>query len=131
MSAQFRAIESRNVIRLKLKRVSRGAFQTSAIPWGGAELLSVRHHLLYRASVDIDQLKVLQTQFAEGMRDRVIKEMRQLLNHEFGYLRVYRDKGVFVVQHHSAEALIAGLLRCQCHAREMLLPVKNVFDDLT
>jgi len=133
MYTQLRAADSQNVVRLKLKCVRRGTLQAIAIaiPRGGAKLLSVRRHLLYRASVDMDHQKMLQAQFAEGTHDRVVNEVRQLLNREFGRLRIYRDKGIFVVQHHSADALIAGLLRCRCRAREIRLPVKNVFDELT
>ncbi|MEE9322708.1 MAG: hypothetical protein V3U76_19860 [Granulosicoccus sp.] len=129
MPTQSRAKGSQKVIRLKLKSVSRGALQAAVIPRSGAELFSVRQHLRYRAAIDVEHL--LQTQFAKDVHDRVFKEVRQLLDREFGCLRVYRNRRVFIVQHHSVEALIAGLLRCQLLAKRIKSPANNDFDELT
>ena len=51
-----------------------------------------------------------------------MRQLRQLLNAEFGQLRVFRYRQVFSVGHHSLEDLIGGLLRVQFHARAIRLP---------
>jgi len=95
-----------------------------------ASAISLRPYLPFRASVEIDELPWLQAQFGVRLRDKFVRETRALLNGEFGQLRVYRYRRVFVVRHRDVEDLIAGLLRVQFHAYQVVLPDENVFGDV-
>lgn len=90
-----------------------------------AQLLSIRQHLSYKASVEIDKLELIQSEFGDAGSARVVKQIRVLLNKEFGRLRVHRYRGLFVIRHRSVEGLISSLLRVQFHAHQIDLPVVN------
>lgn len=94
-----------------------------------ATLLSMRQHLGLQASIEIDDLAGIQTHYSISVRDDVVSEVRKLLNLEFGSLRVYRHRRMFMIRHHCAEGLIAGLLRIQYHARQITLPSVNFFGE--
>lgn len=84
-----------------------------------ASLLSVRQHLRYKACLSLngscfDQFK----NPANAQRETAIA-VRSLLHKEFGSLRIHRHRQLLVVSHHCVEALIAGLLRVQFHARQL------------
>jgi hypothetical protein len=96
----------------------------------GAKLFSLRQNLDYQGSIEIDDWLWLQSQFSEPVRARVEGKVRRLLNREFGRLRVSSSRGLFVVRHRSVEALVAGLLRVQFHARLIPLPRLNVFEEV-
>lgn len=99
-------------------------------PYAPVSAISLRPYLPYRASVEIDELPWLQAQFGVRERDRFVRDTRSILNAEFGQLRVYRYRRVFVVRHRNVEELIAGLLRAQFHAYQIVLPDENVFGDV-
>lgn len=87
-----------------------------------AELLSLRGSLDHEASVEIDGLEALAERYDEAVLARLAQQVRGLLDREFGTLRVHRARRRFVARHRSAEALVAGLLRVQYHARAIALP---------
>ena len=87
-----------------------------------AELLSLRRSLGHEASVEIDGLDALVERHGAPVLARAARRVRILLDREFGSLRVHRTRRRFVVRHRSAEALVAGLLRVQYHARAVRLP---------
>jgi len=91
-------------------------------PRRNAELLSMRRHLTYQASVEIDKLDSIKSLHGAACEKRVVKQVRALLNKEFGELRVHRYRGLFVAKHKSVEALISCLLRIQFHAHQIELP---------
>ena len=82
-----------------------------------AELLSMRRSLGHEASVEIEGLEALGERLGETAAARASRRVRALLDREFGALRVHRVRRRFVVRHRSGEALVAGLLRVQFHAR--------------
>jgi len=84
-----------------------------------ADLLSIRQNLDYRASVEIDEFNQDFSELDASVRNRLMRDVRALLDVEFGRLRINCDKGVFQVRHRKLESLIAGLLRCQFHARQI------------
>ena len=87
-----------------------------------AQLLSIRQSLAYRATVEIDDLAALTERFGRARIDRLARDVRAILNHEFGRLRIHRYRGVFMIRHRSVEGVIAGLLRVQFHAQNLKLP---------
>ena len=91
-----------------------------------AELLSVRRALGHEASVGVDGLEALAERHGEAVVGGVARRVRALLDCEFGRLRVHRARRRFVVRHRSAEALVAGLLRVQFHARALRLPERDL-----
>lgn len=90
-----------------------------------AELLSLRRSLSYAASVEIDKLETLSQELDARSIDALKRHVRNLLDREFGRLRVHRDNRHFVARHRSVDALIAGLLRVQFHALQYRLPACN------
>ena len=87
-----------------------------------AELLSLRRSLDHEASVEIDGLDALAERHDDAALAEAARRVRTLLDREFGFLRVHRARRRFVVRHRSSEALIAGLLRVQFHARAVRWP---------
>lgn len=85
----------------------------------GADLLSIRQHLTYKASVGIKDLEFLRQAYSVQVGDKLMSSVRVLLDKEFGGLRVHRRHQVFIVNHHCQESLIAGLLRVQFHSRQI------------
>jgi len=91
-----------------------------------AELLSIRRHLSYQASVEIDNFEWVRNEFGDAFCVSLVKQVRAILNKEFGKLRVHRYKRLFVIRHRSVEGLISSLLRIQFHAHQLELPAVNV-----
>ncbi len=122
-----RALQTESVVQLADYRrtdkqhVDHGPRCTKPIP--------LKNHLEYQASIEIDDLPWLHAQFSNTVRNNLVKGVRQTLDKEFGCLRVYRYRRLFVVRHRSIEALIAGLLRAQFHTHQLSLPQINVFGD--
>ncbi len=84
-----------------------------------ATLLSIRQNLAYQATMGIDDPDNLSATLSSVELSRISSAVRQLLDAEFGHLRVHRYRQVFAVGHHCLESLIAGLLRVQFHARKI------------
>lgn len=87
-----------------------------------ATLLSVRQSLRYQASIGLDDLGSLYQRHERQALLDLMGQLRQLLNREFGSLRVHRYRQAFAVGHRDLENLIAGLLRVQFHARQLPIP---------
>lgn len=102
------------------KRVTRAADQRKS-----ATLLSIRQNLVYRASVGIDDIDAFKSHLPDTTVDALMSRVRQLLNTEFGRLRVHRYRQVYTVGHHCLEGLIGGLLRVQFHARLIEMPRRD------
>lgn len=83
-----------------------------------ASLLSIRQNLIYQATVGIDDIDRIAADQPKSVALAVNGLLRQLLNKEFGSLRVHKHRRVFTVGHHSLETLVAGLLRVQYHAKQ-------------
>ena len=125
MSTQRRVRET--ALILDFARYRRADDRPALKPFtASAELLSIRHRLDYRASVEIDELANGEHDWSAAVRSRMIRETRYLLDREFGRLRVNRDADVFQVRHRSIDSLIAGLLRCQFNARQLGCPAEAV-----
>ena len=90
-----------------------------------AELMSIRRYLSYQASVEIDNLEWMRKEFGEAFCLSLVKQVRGILDKEFGKLRVHRYKRLFVIRHRSVEGLISSLLRMQFHAHQLDLPAVN------
>ncbi|MGQ7845657.1 hypothetical protein ACUNV4_14340 [Granulosicoccus sp. 3-233] len=88
---------------------------------GSALLLSIRQSLRYQASVGLDDMPGLQSEYPKPQLDAYLGQVRRLLDAQFGRLRVYRYRQAFIVGHHNLEGLIAGLLRVQYYARQLQL----------
>lgn len=91
-----------------------------------AELLSVRRHLSYQASVEIDRLEVINSDYGVQAGAALVKQVRELLNKEFGSLRVHKSRNLFVIRHRSVEGIISSLLRVQFFAHQLELPIDSV-----
>ena len=89
----------------------------------GADLLSIRQHLGFNATVSISDLCFIEESYSLQVADSLMGSIRNLLDQEFGHLRVHRQRQLFVVRHHCRESLVAGLLRVQFHSREIPLPL--------
>ncbi len=96
---------------------------------GTADLFSMRRHLAYQASVEIDEIVLVKAGLSASAKRRIATRVRALLDKEFGKLRVHRYRSVYVVRHQSVEALISSLLRVQFHANQILISVES--DELT
>ena len=94
-----------------------------------AELLSMRQHLQFHASIEIDDLLWLQAQFDDRLHDHLLGALHSLLDKEFGHLRVSQYRRLFIVRHRSVEGLIAGLLRAQFRGHKIELPICNAFGE--
>ncbi len=105
----------------------RGVSKSNTVvsPTHEAELMSIRRHLRYQASVEIDNLEWVREEFGEAFCLSLVKQVRTLLNMEFGKLRVHRYRRLFVIRHRSVEGLISSLLRMQFHAHQLTLPAVN------
>ncbi len=88
-------------------------------PRGSAVLLSIRQNLRHQASIGFDDIDSLQAEYPKAHLDDYHRQVRGLLDAQFGRLRVYRYRQAFSVGHHDLEALIAGLLRVQFDARQL------------
>lgn len=95
-----------------------------------ATLLSIRQNLTYQAAISVDDITAIRDNYSYTVVNEVLASLRELLGVEFGHLRVYRHKEVYVVSHHCLEKLMAGLLRVQFYGRQMELPAVNVLGEL-
>lgn len=97
----------------------------------GATLLSIRQNLMVQATVGIDDIERTSLDLPKGEVVNLNSQLRQLLNKEFGSLRVHKHRLAFTVGHHCHESLVAGLLRVQYHAKQMETSdiVCEIFDD--
>ncbi len=105
----------------KNKSVVRASYQT--------QMLSMRRHLSYQASVEIDNLDWIKNEYGEAFHVGLVKQVRAILNKEFGKLRVHRYRRLYVIRHRSVEGLISSLLRVQFHAHQIDLPLINKAGD--
>jgi len=87
--------------------------------------MSIRRHLSYQASVEIDDLESIHNEFGEAFCLSLVKQVRAILDSEFGKLRVHRYRRLFIIRHRSVEGLISSLLRIQFHAHQLELPAVN------
>lgn len=87
-----------------------------------ASLLSIRQSLVCQATVGIDNMELIKHRTSSADFDQLNAALRRLLDREFGHLRIHRHRQVFTVGHHCMEKLIAGLLRVQFFARQLVLP---------
>jgi len=90
-----------------------------------AEMLSMRRNLNYQASVEIDKFDRVSAEYGEAFAALLVKQIRQLLDKEFGKLRVHRYRRLYVIRHRSVEGLISSLLRVQFYAHQLELPLVN------
>jgi len=97
----------------------------------GATLLSIRQNLMFQATVGIDDIDRTALDLPKAEVLNLNRQLRQLLNKEFGSLRVHKHRSSFTVGHHSHETLVAGLLRVQYYAKQMetTAVVSDVFDE--
>jgi hypothetical protein len=97
----------------------------------GATLLSIRQNLMHQATVGIDDIERTLLDLPKGEVANLNGQLRQLLNKEFGSLRVHKHRYRFTVGHQCYDTLIAGLLRVQYHAKQMETTqlVSEIFDD--
>lgn len=97
----------------------------------GATLLSIRQNLMYQATVGIDDIERTLLDLPKGEVLNLNAQLRQLLNREFGSLRVHKHRYAFTVGHHCFDTLAAGLLRVQYYAKHMQTSevVNEIFDD--
>ncbi len=130
------SVVSGNVVELPMHRSSSTARsiglntrtnRKSAAPVS-ATLLSVRQHLRCKASIGIDNLEFIEQSYSKQVAAKLLGELRELLDQEFGGLRVHRRRHSFIVNHHCVESLIAGLLRVQFHSQTNPLPATREED---
>ena len=124
-----RALQSKSVVQLAKYRRADRQQQISHDGRRSNKPIPLKNYLEYQASIEIDDLPWLHAQFSNNVRNDLVKGVRKSLDQEFGNLRVYRYRRLFVVRHKSIEALIAGLLRAQFHTHQLCLPQTNVFGD--
>lgn len=108
----------------KKSKVSRHALVQNAnlMVSSSAELLSIRQHLCFKSTIAVTDLVSIERRYSSQFADRLMGNIRDLLDREFGHLRVHRQRRLFVVSHHCVESLIAGLLRVQFHGQQIPLP---------
>lgn len=70
----------------------------------------------------IPDLDFVTQSYSVQVADKLTARVRELLDQEFGPLRVHKRHQAFVVSHHSMEALVAGMLRVQYHCCQIPLP---------
>jgi len=119
-SSSFRSSSARVVRLAGFRSVDKS--KTVVSPTQNAELMSMRRHLSYQASVEIDNLEWVRKEFGNDVCISLVKQVRTILDKEFGRLRVHRYKRLFVIRHRSVEGLISSLLRMQFHAHQLELP---------
>ena len=96
----------------------------------GATLLSMRQNLTYQASIAIQDIERTMLDLPKAELANVNRQIKQLLDKEFGSLRVRKHRYGFAVGCTDEEVLIAALLRVQYHANQMETTpiVSEVFD---
>lgn len=90
-----------------------------------AALLSIRQNLTYQAAIGVSGIETIQNNHSYTVVNEVMSSLRALLSVEFGHLRVYRHKQIFIASHRCLEVLVAGLLRVQFHGKQLELPALN------
>lgn len=97
----------------------------------GATLLSIRQNLMYQATVGIDDIERTSLDLPKGEVVNLNRQLRQMLNKEFGSLRVHKYRYGFTVGHQCYDTLAAGLLRVQYHAKQIETTplVSEIFED--
>jgi len=105
--------------------------QNQCINGSTASLVSMRQHLCYKASIGIKDLVFIEQSYSAQVGEKLMGTVRELLDTEFGYLRVYRSHQVLVVRHHCMESLVAGLLRVQFHSCQIPMPVTREGDKMS
>lgn len=97
----------------------------------GAILLSIRQNLMFQATVGIDDIERTSLDLPKSEVLTLNSQLRQLLNKEFGSLRVHKHRYAFTVGHQCYDTLVAGLLRVQFHAKQIETTpvVSDIFDD--
>lgn len=81
------------------------------------------------ASIEIDDLVWIRGHFSSRVRDQIVASIRKLLCQEFGRNMIQRNELIFVVRHRRVETLVAGLLRVQFYANQVLLPEFNIIGE--
>ena len=96
-----------------------------------ATLLSIRQHLRYKACVAITEKPLVEPESRKVNRStlRVMRDVRTLLDKEFGSLRVHRHRQLLIVSHHCVEGLIGGLLRVQFLSNQIDMPSRSALVD--
>lgn len=94
-------------------------------PRQSATLLSVKQHLSFKASVSLADKAFVEQIYSRQVTDKLLQSIKQLLDREFGGLRVYHYRQLFVVNHYCMESLVAGLLRVQFHCGEIPLTAQR------
>ncbi len=120
----------RDASAVRTGRQFAGHSTDNAICTRQADMLSMRRHLRYQASVEIDKLDWILNEYGKAYNDVLVGQIRALLNKEFGKLRVHRYRRLFVIRHRSVEGLISSLLRVQFHAHQIDLPLVNQCGEL-
>lgn len=79
----------------------------------------------------IDDLEIIEQSYSAQVAAKLLVKLREMLDQEFGNLRVHRRRQGFVVNHHCVESLIAGLLRVQFHSQQIALPATREGEGLS
>lgn len=111
-----------NIVRL-IDHSARKRIVTVTDTSRGAQLLSIRKSLRYRATIGLTDLDAFKSNYSSKQLASTMLQIRQLLDIEFGSLRVHRYRQCFTVGQPCLESLIGGLLRVQYLARQIELPV--------
>lgn len=135
MSSQSQSVSVSNIVSLNdhrafvnpKKRVDTTAVHTSAEMH--FKLIDFLKKLEFEASVEVDDLPWIRSQFSPRVRDQVVSSVKKVLCQEFGKKRVSRRGLLFEIQHRDVEPLIASLLRVQFYANQILLPEYNVLGE--
>ncbi len=81
------------------------------------------------ASVEIDELTAISTEYPRNTVQDVLTDVAQLMRTEFGSLAVRRHRRHFEVFHDDFEVLVAGILRVQFFSNRVKLPTYTVFGE--
>lgn len=119
--AGFRSVEKSSALVLSVRSTGRDGSSKAH----QAEMLSMRRSLNYQASVEIDKFEGITAEYGEAYSAVLVKQVRALLDKEFGKLRVHRYRQLYVIRHRSVEGLISSLLRVQFYAHQFELPQVN------
>lgn len=97
----------------------------------GATLLSMRQNLAFQASIGIQDIERTLLDLPKAEFANINRQLKQLLDKEFGSLRVRKHRYGFAVGCNSEEVLVAALYRVQYHANQMETSpvVCDIFDN--
>ncbi|MBX2823837.1 MAG: hypothetical protein KTR33_03845 [Gammaproteobacteria bacterium] len=96
---------------------------------GSLSVIDFFDRMTFQASIELDDLLWIRGHFTVRVRHQIMSAVRKLLCAEFGRRMVERNQLLFTVRHRDVNTLIAGLLRVQFNANQILLPEYNVFGD--